>query len=118
MIWTFEWMAAREGVNQDCIKANPDNEWRCFFAQYTAPHIKTPIFPLQAIYDSWQIPNDLGTNEPAQVNLWGRNLHTYLNDGLLRLNPNNGVFLDSCFHHCGAWGDIHINGKNQVSTIY
>ena len=114
MIWAFEWMDAKEGANQDCIKANRGSEWQCFFAQYTSYHIKTPIFPLQPIYDSWQIGNILGTNEAAQVHQWGRNLQTYLNNGLLKFNPNNGAFLDSCFRHCYAWGDIHVRGKNQV----
>ena len=62
------------GVNQDCIAANTGEEWKCFMAQvskasiwiivyvnfqYTYPHIKTPIFLLNARYDTWQLDNIL-----------------------------------------------------------
>ena len=37
---------------------NPGSEaWRCFMAEYTAPHITTPTFALQSAYDAWQLPN-------------------------------------------------------------
>ena len=47
------------GVNQDCIKANPTEEWKCFFAQYTEPHIKPPFFGYNSQYDTWQLGNIL-----------------------------------------------------------
>ncbi|XP_065886637.1 uncharacterized protein [Dysidea avara] len=43
------------GVDQDCIAANPTEEWKCCMAQYTYPHINTPIFLLNSRYDTWQI---------------------------------------------------------------
>lgn len=49
------------GVNQACIKANADNkeEWKCFFAQYTEPHISSHFFGLNSQYDTWQLGNIL-----------------------------------------------------------
>ena len=45
-------------VNQDCIAANPGkDEWKCFMAEYTAPHIHTRFFALQSAYDAWQMAN-------------------------------------------------------------
>lgn len=92
------------GVNDACIAANPGLEWKCYFAEHTSPHIKTPIFPLQAEYDSWQMVGDLGINatDPANypvVNAWGANLTTLIHTNLLAANPGHGVFLDSCLHH-------------------
>jgi len=65
----------KSGVNQDCIAANPTEEWKCIIAQvfhrimllhellpiiqYTYPHIKTPIFLLNARYDTWQLSHIL-----------------------------------------------------------
>ena len=49
------------GVNQDCVKAYaPQGEdWRCFFPQYTEPHIKSKLFGLNSQYDTWQLGNIL-----------------------------------------------------------
>jgi len=117
MLWTFEWMAAKDGVNQACITAHSKSPWMCFFAQYAAHFIQTPIFALQPLYDWYQIDYILGTNETAAVNQYGKTLYTHFYDSLLRWTVRtvrNGAFVDSCNHHCGAWGDIHIQGKNQA----
>ena len=47
----------RLGVNDACISANAAEPWRCIFAQYTLPHIKTPFFVAEGAYDSWQLGN-------------------------------------------------------------
>jgi len=119
MIWTFEWMAAQGGVNADCVKKfmPTKDTWKCFFAEHTSPFIRTPIFPLQSIYDSWQISEDLHSNNPAEINVYGKALLNLVNKNLLAPHPGNGVFLDSCFHHCGQWGNIHIDGKNQADAF-
>jgi len=43
--WVFEAQNVTQ-VNDGCIAAYaPSNEqWRCFFAEYTLPHITTPLF--------------------------------------------------------------------------
>jgi hypothetical protein len=53
-------MNSTSGVNDACIAANAGSEWKCIFAEHTSPHIKTPIFPLQGEYDSWQMCCDAG----------------------------------------------------------
>jgi len=118
MMWTYYTMAAQAGVNQDCVRAFlPRDDWRCFFAQHTAPFIKTPIFPLQAKYDSWQTSEDLNSNNPVLINEWGTNLTRLVESSLLKLRPDSGIFLDSCFHHCGEWGDIVIDGRTQATAF-
>jgi hypothetical protein len=31
------------------------NRWQCFMAQYTVLHMRTPVFVLNSLYDSWQL---------------------------------------------------------------
>jgi hypothetical protein len=80
-------------------------------------YIRTPTFPLQSTYDTWQT-----ANEVALINEWGRNL-TYLiwTNLLLRHHGSkqqnhHGIFLDSCAHHCGAWS-IVIHGDSQSTAM-
>jgi len=119
MIWTFTWMNATDGVNQECIKkySTTGNTWNCFFAQHTSPFIKTPIFPLQSEYDSWQVGNDLGSSDPSQVNTYGTLLTNLVKTQVLDTNPQNSVFLDSCYHHCGDWNTIKIGGLTQAQAF-
>jgi hypothetical protein len=88
------------------------------FAEHTSPHIKTPIFPLQGEYDSWQMCCDAGyeTKDSKlndQINAWGAKLTALVHSNLLGPNPKHGIFLDSCLHHCGGWGSYTINGMVQ-----
>lgn len=87
-------------------------EENCFFAEHTAPHVTTPLFPLQSEYDSWQAGNILGSKDAAQLNAFGKDLTKRYQDNVLR-HARNGGFLDSCFHHCGEWDQIVINGDNS-----
>ena len=41
---------------------NATEQWRCIFAQYTIPHIGTPLFVTEGRYDSWQLNNILELN--------------------------------------------------------
>jgi len=112
LIWVFNQMNSTSGLNSRCINAyvSTDSAWRCIFAQYTSPFIVTPIFPLQSEYDSWQVANELDSTDAVQINKYGDILTLWVTTNLLA-NPKNGIFLDSCFHHCGSWGSIKINGK-------
>jgi len=38
-------------VNTKCIEANPDDQWKCFFAEYLLEHIETPIFIVNSADD-------------------------------------------------------------------
>ena len=93
------------GLNADCVAAHQatGDAYKCIFAQWSAQHIKTPTFPLQSQYDSWQTGNVMGsTSDPAVQNAFGKNLTALVESNLLN-QPQHGVFLDSCHHHCGNW---------------
>jgi hypothetical protein len=120
MQWLFYQMNSTSGVNERCISAHQSTHdtQKCIFAQHTAPHIQTPIFPLQAEYDSWQIGNDLGvpTSNVATINEWGKNLTTIFQQTVLN-RPQNSAFLDSCLHHCGEWQSIRIDGTLSAQAF-
>lgn len=113
MIWVFNQMNATAGVHQGCIAGESKEPWKCMFAEHTAPYIKSPMFPLQSEYDSWQTSQDLASNDPAMINQWGKNLTALVNKNFLT-EANHGIFLDSCHHHCGEWGSIRIDGDVQA----
>ena len=52
----------RDSVNQDCIDyySPHKEEWKCFMAQYTLPFIKTPLYIVNSMSDSWVTQNIMG----------------------------------------------------------
>nr|XP_017257125.1 PREDICTED: pectin acetylesterase 8-like isoform X3 [Daucus carota subsp. sativus]XP_017257197.1 PREDICTED: pectin acetylesterase 8-like isoform X3 [Daucus carota subsp. sativus] len=91
----------------------------CFFPQYTVQQIKTPLFLVNAAYDSWQIKNilvpgvadphgtwlkcklNINNCSPAQLKLMQEYrlqfLHTVPPVGS---STSRGMFLNSCYSHC------------------
>lgn len=48
--------------NKACVAANQNEKWKCLMAQYIIPFVKSPIFIIQSLYDSYSIPSVLGVN--------------------------------------------------------
>jgi hypothetical protein len=64
----FSLANSTDGLNDGCISAHsPNDQWRCNFAPYVLPFIQTPIFVLNSLFDSWQMPCIL-TAEPVTSN--------------------------------------------------
>ncbi|KAJ8526470.1 hypothetical protein K7X08_028947 [Anisodus acutangulus] len=91
----------------------------CFFPQNLIGNIKTPLFLLNAAYDSWQVQSSLATPVADPKGLWKdckRNnelcsasqiqfLQGFRNDMLNAIkgfaaSTQNGLFINSCFAHC------------------
>ncbi|XP_009794027.1 pectin acetylesterase 8-like [Nicotiana sylvestris] len=92
----------------------------CFFPQYAAQHICTPLFIINSAYDSWQINNilvpegvadpqhvwdtckkDINKCSPSQIQTLQEFRSTFL-EALNELGPSisRGYFISSChFHH-------------------
>eukprot|EP01018_Ginkgo_biloba_P034079 Gb_04448 [translate_table: standard] len=92
---------------------------KCFYLQYLLPYIQTPLFILNAAYDSWQIQNILA---PVAVDPYGHWKKCKLN--IRNCSPNQlatlqefrihmlnelkifksskvgGMFINSCYTHC------------------
>ncbi|KAM0935284.1 putative pectinacetylesterase/NOTUM [Dioscorea sansibarensis] len=92
---------------------------KCFFAQYVVPQVSTPLFILNAAYDSWQVKNILapgvadphGTwhdckldiNQCSDVQL--KTLQGFRTEFLSALaaaagSSTTGLFINSCYAHC------------------
>lgn len=115
MTWVFHQMNASSGVNDACV-ANEVPQSNCMFAEHTMKYIQTPTFPLQSEYDSWQTANDLGSKDAGLINQYGANLTALVHQNLLN-QPQHGIFLDSCHHHCGGWGQYHQGNFTQPTAM-
>jgi O-palmitoleoyl-L-serine hydrolase len=114
MTWAFHQQNA--SVNQDCLQSQVPQS-NCNFAQYVMKYIRTPIFPLQSTYDTWQTANEIYSNDVDLINEWGKNLTLLVwTNLLLQHDKRHGIFLDSCSHHCGAWS-IVIHGDTQATAM-
>jgi len=110
------------GANDACVNSYPEAEqWKCFFAQYTYPHIKSPLFVWNSRFDSWQAGNilqlDCSPINPAnKCNAtqlqW---LDNYGMEFMKAVAPvlqsqKDGYYLDACYYHTGSdWSGVLIN---------
>lgn len=115
-----------ESANTDCIKANSGQEWRCFMAQYTLPHIKTPFFAVNSVYDAWQAGNivrissdcgeDMAKCSPSELASFQNLRTTMLGNLTAHINahdrPHSAYWTYNCVTHCGQlchdsrWGTL------------
>ncbi|XP_061352229.1 pectin acetylesterase 8-like [Gastrolobium bilobum] len=91
----------------------------CFFPQNVASQINTPIFFVNAAYDSWQIKNilapgvadphgqwrncklDIKNCSPGQLNTMQGFRTEFLKAlSVVGNSPSKGTFIDSCYAHC------------------
>ena len=116
----LRWVAAAMNavLPAACVAANADDTARCIFAEHVSATLKTPSFPLQGEYDSWQLGNDarVSTNNDTAVNEWGSMLTARVNANLLN-QPQHGIFLDSCLHHCGGWNNFQSPGDKLTQAL-
>jgi hypothetical protein len=114
LTWVFHQMNGSAGINPICARYYaPTNEtWKCIFAQNTAPFCQAPMFAMQSQYDQYQIGAILGSNDPSKVNPFGAQIVSLLKSNFL-VRAQNGIFLDSCVHHCGGWG-LHQDGDYNL----
>lgn len=145
MQWVFNAMNATEGVDASCISyyQSPESAphmmetWRCMFAQYVAPHVKTPLFLAQSAYDFFQTKRGsvIGTDDSTQAkNDFGDSLRDAIKSTLLS-QPQHAAFIDACTRHClppadagslwhkpdphGAclWNRMHVNGITHDAAL-
>lgn len=91
----------------------------CFFPQNVASQIQTPIFFVNAAYDSWQIKNILAPGVADPHGTWHdckldikncspvqlKSMQDFRVEFLSAINglinsPSKGMFIDSCYAHC------------------
>ncbi|XP_009776988.1 pectin acetylesterase 8-like isoform X1 [Nicotiana sylvestris] len=104
----------------------------CFFPQYAAQHICTPLFIINSAYDSWQINNSLVPQEADPRHVWDfckGNINncslsqiqtlqdfrlTFL-EALNELGPSTsrGYFISSCHSHKGIEAQAYWSYNNS-----
>ncbi|XP_075522627.1 pectin acetylesterase 8-like [Primulina tabacum] len=116
----------------------------CFFPQYVAQGIRTPLFIMNAAYDSWQIKNILAPGVADPHGLWHnckldilkcssaqlqtmQGYHTEFLSSLTGLGPSStrGYYINSCYSHCQTetqetWlrsDSPRLNGKTIAQAI-
>ncbi|KAG8066125.1 hypothetical protein GUJ93_ZPchr0004g38989 [Zizania palustris] len=92
----------------------------CFFPQYVVPTLRTPLFILNAAYDTWQVKNVLAPSAADRKKTWAQckldikncsssqltTLQKFRTDFLAALPkpgqspPSLSIFIDSCNAHC------------------
>jgi len=104
----------------ECVEKFPNNIENCMFAANIAPHIKTPMFLLQSLYDTWSIHYILGVpciidsslaycDPPKKMIIeeYHRNTTNTIFE-MTSTNPNiNGYFAPVCANHVYGWGSSY-----------
>jgi len=113
IFWSFN---ASGGVNADCVASRAAEDMaECYFAEHTAPFIRTPFFALQSLVDSWQVGNELGVprTDNAKINTYQKVVAARVKEKLLT-GPMRGGWFDSCLHHTGLWDKTMINDTRSA----
>lgn len=106
----YQFMNSAAGMSTACTSKLG---YKCLFALHALPYISTPVFALNSAYDATMGNGQCGHSGitfnwdiASSVNACGNYIR-----GLVRtlLKSPSGAFLDSCKHHCGEWGAIHID---------
>ncbi|KAK9699093.1 hypothetical protein RND81_08G152300 [Saponaria officinalis] len=91
----------------------------CFFPENAARELKTPLFLINAAYDSWQVKNSLAPGVADRHGTWRdcktdilkcsdsqlQTMQGFRTDFLGALsslgdNPSRGLYINSCYCHC------------------
>lgn len=138
--WTplYQWVSQAQNVTPSvdagCVAHYPPDEaWKCFMAQYTAPYLSTPTFFAQDLDDSWQMQNiyqlpcspfaGKGNCNATELAL----VDAYYTDTLAALapvfaNPIHGGFFTACVQHCHSninvcFNDEIVQGQSMSQTF-
>ena len=118
----FAWMHSEAGmqsaVDPRCAAAHPTAPNLCLMAEHAAPFISTPLFALQAKFDSWQKGNVCGADcaTTAGEQAFGDALVAKLRATVLA-KKGNGAFVDSCLHHCGGSDTYRNDNLTQARAL-
>lgn len=104
----------------------------CFFPENLIGNIRTPLFLLNAAYDSWQILSSLAPHSADPRGLWDNCKYNYAKcsaseiqflQGFRKhmlnaikgfsMSKRNGLYIDSCFAHCQSEGQDMWLSKNS-----
>lgn len=118
----FVWMQSAAGMNSVvdpvCRAAHPTQPNLCLMAEHLSPYITTPLFALQAKFDSYQIPHICGADctTTVQKQAYGDALVAKLHATVLN-RKGNGAMVDACYHHCAGYNTYTVAGLTQAEAV-
>jgi len=117
------------GLNDRCVQQYSHAErWHCFMAPYILPHITTPLFIVQALYDAWQTEYIVNLNcvdhacqDHKQYQSW-LNLSAQQQIALKQAPQGSGVFAKPCYIHGmvnkdDVWKNWKVNGTSMRDSF-
>eukprot|EP00656_Telonema_subtile_P018963 TRINITY_DN20301_c0_g1_i1.p1 TRINITY_DN20301_c0_g1~~TRINITY_DN20301_c0_g1_i1.p1 ORF type:complete len:190 (+),score=28.07 TRINITY_DN20301_c0_g1_i1:113-682(+) len=128
----YEMQHAEGGVNAACLESYvPWDRWRCFFANESYAHTRTPMFPLQSALDKWQMENiwqgdkvctwssfkDCTKGQIADLNAWRASMLEDLQRTDKFSRDGEGGFVESCYEHVAAQGYSFNEYEIQGTTM-
>lgn len=112
LIFEGHGVASAGAVPQDCLRAHPGAAWRCYFLEHLLPFVSVPAFVAQSRFDSSNV-EDRGVEDGLEAlsDAMAWRLDVAAHQG----SEHHALFLDSCFHHCMSWGQIHAGPGGETS---
>jgi hypothetical protein len=114
----YQFMNSAVSIIPQC---NAQLGYKCLFAYHLIPFMKTPFLALNSEYDATMGNGQCGHsgiifnwNNASSVNACGAYISGLFKT--LAVAPS-AVFLDSCYHHCGEWGQIHIDNLSSPYAL-
>lgn len=102
----FNMQNSTGGVSQRCVRANRQDPARCIFAPQAYTQIDAPLFTLNSLYDSWQVPIDRSSFKFNNARLCSNNNNK-------RTKMGNVIGLDSpTFVKCANGGPFNCSATN------
>merc|ERR1719174_1686744 len=98
MQWIFSQTNASGSAPADCLQSGLT--WHCLSVDKALRHVRTPVFILQSLVDSWQVST---LRYRKSINSHATSMRQKVAAALRTPTLHAGV-LDSCFHHCRDWG--------------
>ncbi|XP_075975311.1 palmitoleoyl-protein carboxylesterase notum [Anticarsia gemmatalis] len=102
-----------------CVRNHPSEPWLCYFGYRLYPHIRTPLFIFQYLFDSAQLAAE-GVRAPRTRSQWDA-VHKTGSALRVSLTPVRAVFAPACLAH-GAlarpeWLAINVSGITLPRAI-
>ncbi len=95
------------------------------FAVNLAPYIKTPLFVIESLYDTWSVPNILGiscirggslayctADQKNHIEEYHRNTTNAIFE--MTANNKNGFFAPACAQHVYGWGGDYYGSNFRI----
>jgi len=122
-----------DGVPQHCVKNTSGKKlWKCIFPQYFLRFVKSRLFVVNPLYDSWQLgniweipcarhPYSCTKKELKQIKKFRKTTLKAMK-GVIKGSSNIALFADSCIDHGqvifnAQWNTIKVMHKSIASTF-